>query len=382
MNSIKKMAGAIGRSVYHALRTIILKLAGFRLLNPKQTIAFMAPYELKAIAGNKTTLPPVINCADNKTEVFPQKNINADTVYVWDHKDGAKKAALSKYGSVTIRKNVLSTDWNYNSFYMGLRQADKRENKTVVTAIALFSQFQDGVMYGGYYDFVFLVAAKLSRIKDALPEKEFAAMAVTYPLFNSGYEKEYLQMLDVDAENVIDTTKFKVDPLRLITGNSAHWYPNAADIASLKENISKKFKPEQTAPKRVYISRKGRRCVTNEAELVEMLKILGFTIIEDKPRSVTEQIEIYYNASFILGPHGASFSNIIWCRPGTHLMELFSGNYVPDFFLYLANITGMKYSAYYEDAPQKINHIDALVEDIHVSVPQLKACLEGIFNQE
>jgi hypothetical protein len=139
MNSIKKMAGAIGRSVYHALRTIILKLAGFRMLNPEQTIAFMAPYELKAIAGNKTTLPPVINCADNKTEVFPQKNINADTVYVWDHKDGAKKAALSKYGSVTIRKNVLSTDWNYNSFYMGLRQADKREKKTVVTAIALFS---------------------------------------------------------------------------------------------------------------------------------------------------------------------------------------------------------------------------------------------------
>jgi len=370
------------KSIYHALRGIVLKLAGFRLLNPEQTIAFMAPYRLKAITGNKAMLPQVINCADDKTEVFPQKDITTDEVYVWDYKNETKKASLSKYGSVIIRKNVLNTDWNYNSFYIGLSKPGKRENKTVPAAIALFSQFQDGVMYGGYYDFVFLVATKLSRIKDALPSMDFAGMAVTYPLFNSSYEKEYLQLLDVDAENVIDSTRVKISPSRLVTGNSAHWYPNVADIISLKQNIWKKFTPEKTEPKRIYINRKGRRCVTNEAELVEMLKKLDFVIIDDKPRSVTEQVEIYYNASFILGPHGASFSNIIWCRPGAHLMELFSGNYVPDFFLYLANITGMKYSAYYEEVPQKVNYIDALVEDIHISIPKLQACLEAIFMQE
>jgi capsular polysaccharide biosynthesis protein len=103
-------------------------------------------------------------------------------------------------------------------------------------------------------------------------------------------------------------------------------------------------------------------------------------IIEDKKRTVSEQMAIYRNAEFIIGPHGASFSNIIWCEPGTHLMELFSPNYAPDFFLYLAKMMDMEYSAYYNDLPNKnIDYLVGLVENIQVSIPKLEACLENIF---
>ncbi len=377
MNFIKKAA----RTAYHILRGLLLKLRGLHLLNAKQTIAFMAPYQVKETDGNRVSLPQVINCADGKSIVFPAKEIVADRVYVWDYKDDAIRGSLSKYGSVAIRNRVLTTDFNYNSFYISFREGDKRPHKTVPAVIGLFSQFQDGVMYGGYYDFVFLVAAKLSRIKNALSPGEFAEMPVCYPLFNTPYETEYAQLLGVKPANLVDSTKTKVIAPRIVTANSAHWYPNLNDIQSLKQNIGQSFQPDNTAQNRIYISRKGRRCVTNELELVELLKKYDFTIIEDKPRTVREQIAIYYNASFILGPHGASFSNIIWCQPGAHLMELFSSNYVPDFFLYLAEINGMKYSAYYEEAPQKTNYLDALVEDIHVSIPTMQACLERIFKQ-
>jgi hypothetical protein len=377
MNPIKKAA----RSAYHAIRGLLIKLRGLRLLNAGQTIAFMKPYEVKAIDGNKASLPQVINAADNKSVVFPQKDVTADRVYVWDYKDEAKPGSLSKYGSAIIRKRVLTTDFNYNSFYISFREGDKRPEKVVPAVINLFSQYQDGIMYGGYYDFVFLVAAKLSRIKDAMQPEEFADMLVSYPLFNAAYETEYAQLLGVKTANLVDSTKTRVVAPRVVTANSAHWYPNLEDIKSLKRNILLKYQPDHNSLTRVYISRKDRRCVTNEAELVELLKQYDFTIIEDKPRTVTEQISIYNNASFILGPHGASFSNIIWCQPGAHLMELFSSNYVPDFFLYLAETNGMKYSAYYEEASQKTNYIDALVEDIHISIPKMQECLERIFNQ-
>ncbi|RYZ94347.1 MAG: glycosyltransferase family 61 protein, partial [Sphingobacteriaceae bacterium] len=133
----------------------------------------------------------------------------------------------------------------------------------------------------------------------------------------------------------------------------------------------------------IYISRADRRRISNEDELVIMLKKFNFVIIEDKKRSVTEQITIYHNASFVLGPHGASFSNIIWCTPGTHLFELFSPNYTPDFFLYLANVMDLKYSAFYEGVPNSnINYFDGLVEDIYIPVAKLEACLEDIFNRD
>lgn len=382
MSLIKKTAGAIGiKTIYRSVRYLVLKLRGFRLLNPEQTNAFMAPYQVKAIDGNKTSLPRIINSADNQSTAFPQKDVVADRVFVWYYEDDRKTGRLSKYGSVIIKKHVLTTDYNYNSFYIGFKEGDKRPEKTAPAVMALFSQFQDGVMYGGYYDYVFLVAAKLSRIKDALPAHEFNKMAISYPLFNAPYEREYANLLGFDTVNLIDSTQTKLVSPRIVTANSAHWYPNLNDIQSLKENIQKRFQPVKTESNRIYISRKGRRCVTNEAELIELLKKFDFIIIEDKPRAVTEQISIYYNTSFILGPHGASFSNIIWCQPGAHLMELFSSNYVPDFFLYLAELSGMKYSAYYEEAAQKTGYLNALSEDIHVSIPKMQQCLERIFKQ-
>lgn len=382
MSLIKKLAGAIGlKTIYRNMRDLVLKLRGLRLLNAEQTVAFMAPYRVKAIEGNKISLPQINNLADNQATTFPQKNVVANRVFVWDYKDDKQPASLSKYGSVIIKKHILTTDLNYNSFYISFKEGDNRSEKAVPSVIALFSQFQDGVMYGGYYDYTFLVAAKLSRIKDTLSSEEFEKMAVSYPLFNAPYETEYAQLLGVDTANLIDSTQTKLLSPRIVTANSAHWYPNLNDIQSLKRNIEKQFQPVKTEPKRIYISRKGRRRVTNETELVELLEKFGFTIIEDKPRSLTEQISIYYNASFIIGPHGASFSNVIWCQPGAHLMELFSSNYVPDFFLYLAEISGMKYSAYYEEASQKTSYIDALMEDMHISIPKLQQCLEQIFNQ-
>src|ERR1700756_1168807 len=125
MNFIKKAA----RTAYHIIRGLLLKLRGLHLLNVEQTIAFMAPYQVKEIDGNRVSLPQVINCADNKSIVFPAKDIVADRVYVWDYKDDAKPGSLSKYGSVTIRNRVLTTDFNYNSFYISFREGDKRPDE-------------------------------------------------------------------------------------------------------------------------------------------------------------------------------------------------------------------------------------------------------------
>ncbi len=169
----------------------------------------------------------------------------------------------------------------------------------------------------------------------------------------------------------------------LITANSAHWYPNLADLLSLKRHIGVAFQPVESQHNRIYISRSGRRCITNEDELMTLLQKYDFLIIADKPRTVTEQISMYYNASFIIGPHGASFSNIIWCQPGAHLFELFSPNYAPDFFLYLTKMMGMEYSAYYDGvADNKIDYLEGLVEDIYVSIPRLEACLDNIFKKD
>jgi capsular polysaccharide biosynthesis protein len=238
----------------------------------------------------------------------------------------------------------------------------------------------DGFKYVGYYDFVFLIAAKLCRIKECVSADDFSKAIISYPLVGTSYEQEYLELLGKKKTDVLDSRYNNIRFEKVILANSGHWfYPNSADVFAFKKYVENKLQVKKNNQNRIYVSRSGRRCIKNEKELIELLRKFGFIIIEDKPRSIFEQIEIYKNASFIIGPHGASFTNIIWCEPGTHLVELFSPNYVPDFFLYIATLMGMKYSAYYDSEKKNdYNNNDYknnMVEDIFVSIPELEKYL-------
>ena len=142
------MARAIGlKVVYLHLRDILLKARGFNLLTLDQTNAFMAPYEIKSIPGANTWLPQIVNCGDDQIDIFPKKESITDKVYVWEYQGTGKNVQLSKYGSVIVEQKVLCTDWNYDSFYKDIWKKDERTIKSPQAAIALFSQFQDGIFY-------------------------------------------------------------------------------------------------------------------------------------------------------------------------------------------------------------------------------------------
>ena len=367
------------KAAYYFLRPSLLRMRGYTLLKRQETAAFMNQYSVKSLPGNPVMLSETANARDAEIVIFKNKQILTDHVYVWKYQKSNRKGKLSRYGSVIIEGRVLCTDWNIDSFYKDIWKRDTRVGKDVPTLIALFSQHQDGILYGGYFDYVFHIAAKLCRIKDTFPDEDFSKLFISYPVFKKDYETEFLSLLDIDMNHVIDSREYQLTSSHIITGNSAHWYPNIHDISSLRRHLLKKVQLVKTTPNRIYISRASRRKIVNESELIELLKKFDFIVIEDKPRSVAEQMSIYYNAAFILGPHGASFSNVIWCQPGAHLMELFSPNYAPDFYLYLTTVMNMTYSAYYDStADPFVDYAAGLVEDIYVSIPKLESYFKEI----
>jgi hypothetical protein len=376
---VKTAAWSALKKAYNGLRTPLFRMRGYKLLNQQDTEALLNSYCVNTLPGNAAILPGVMNAGDPQVPIFQTKRVSSEPLFVWKYEHNNYKATLSKYGSVIIRGNVLCTDWSVHSFYKDIWKPDTRTTKHVPALIPLFSQHQDGIFYGGYYDYLFHIVAKLCRIKDTFPDEDYSNLFISYPIFKTAYEREFLKLLEIDTDKVIDSRECKPVTPQLITGNSAHWYPNLHDISSLKRHIGEKVEIIKGTGERVYISRSGRRKVVNETELIELLKKFGFTIIEDIPRSISEQISIYYNASFIIGPHGASFSNIIWCRPGAHLIELFSPNYMPDFFLYLSTVMGLHYSAHFDGiADKSVEYVAGLVEDIHVSIPKLELFLNEI----
>ena len=184
-----------------------------------------------------------------------------------------------------------------------------------------------------------LLAPKICRIKDALPEAVFAQSVIAYPLLNTPYERDVLALLGFRPDQILDSRLYTISFDTCLLADSGSWcYPNVADLMSLKRHIEGRVSIQRTNQHRIYVRRAGRRRISNETALIELVERYEFTIIEDIPRSITEQVSIYKNATFILGPHGASFTNIIWCEPGTHLFELFNPAYVPDYYLYLSQV--------------------------------------------
>jgi len=60
----------------------------------------------------------------------------------------------------------------------------------------------------------------------------------------------------------------------------------------------------------------------NNGEVIEYLTKKGFTSYQVSKLNFFEQIYLFNNAKVIIGPHGAAFSNIIFSKPETKIIEL------------------------------------------------------------
>ena len=105
----------------------------------------------------------------------------------------------------------------------------------------------------------------------------------------------------------------------------------------------------RTAPsrfgKRLYVSRNDadRRHIRDEDALVAALAAIGFEKIVPGHLSVSEQAATFANAEIIVGAHGSSLANLVFCQPATKVVELFSNNYFDEGPYRLAQAVDLDY---------------------------------------
>jgi capsular polysaccharide biosynthesis protein len=94
---------------------------------------------------------------------------------------------------------------------------------------------------------------------------------------------------------------------------------------------------------RIFISRKQRRRVINEDELVAVLTKFGFKSIAPESLSVAEQVSLFAAAEVVIGAHGAALTNTVFCSPGTKVIEIFTPDYVNPCYRKLSSQVGLEY---------------------------------------
>ena len=148
---------------------------------------------------------------------------------------------------------------------------------------------------------------------------------------------------------------------------------------------------ERTPTKRrIYISRstRGSRNIANETEIIALLAERGFETVEFEHLTINEQAALMAQSEMVVGVHGAGFTNLSFCHPGTRVVEIF-GEYIVPCYWALSTVADLSYYQFMAESVSD-DTIDSdnpgakvtVLRDqqIKVDVEQFAACLDSIIN--
>ena len=131
--------------------------------------------------------------------------------------------------------------------------------------------------------------------------------------------------------------------------------------------------------KKLYIPRRNvkLRRVTNERDLEASLEKIGFTPFDCAAHPVREQAAAFKAADVIVAPHGAGLSNIVYCKPGTRIIEIIPEGYDQGVTSYrsLADLFGLRHEVVFAREERLDTKGNRCNSDIRVDVPFLESAL-------
>lgn len=136
--------------------------------------------------------------------------------------------------------------------------------------------------------------------------------------------------------------------------------------------------PDAPAPhRRVYVSRAGatRRRLLNEDEIWRLLEKEGFERVLMEELTFEDQVRLMGETEILAGPHGAGLTNMIFCRPGTHVVEIADLGFPNPNFYALASALGHPYWLVEADA---VGDAHPLERDLRVEAGRVEDVLRDM----
>ncbi len=210
----------------------------------------------------------------------------------------------------------------------------------------VFSLLTMGAARQYYFHWMFDAIAKLDLLKASGLFDSVDYFLV--PNYKYGFNREYLSHFDIPEHKIINGLEedhIQADNL-IVTSEvrrEEHLPKWACDFYYNNFVTGREVK---NAGRRIYIARGDaarNRKLSNEAELIEVLKKQGFEILYLTRVAVKDQVKIFNDAAFIVAVHGGGLSNLVFCEPGTTVLEIFPDQYVRHYFYEISVKRGLSY---------------------------------------
>lgn len=320
------------------------------------------------------------------SETIATPEAQAMPIYSYTRGNYIKKEAFSTPSVYTANLEQVIYYARYNSLFTKSRKlisdsvmhhirTDKYSLRTLYFSkpekISGFcSVFRSMFSYGNYYHTLIDHLPRLYLL-DQPDYKDIDEIKLLIPGELTKVEKYFLDK--IVPQNIKITL---VDPNKIYLIDKLIFpsFLSCRDSGYLPKNylsyFSEKVCPQRPRNKknRIYISRKinergGKRCILNEDELVEKLKDYGFQKYSLENMSIEEQIELFYDASHVIAPHGAGLTNIIFSK-GINVVEMFAAPGVLPYYYYLSKSLDHNYKYWCGKANNKDANFEVDIEAI------------------
>ena len=189
------------------------------------------------------------------------------------------------------------------------------------------------------------------------------------------FQLETLERLGIDRSRVVETLHGQYRHcerlLHVELDNSVNMRMHRYVPSWLKHE----FRTERTDEPRLklYISRPEgvRRGIANEAELRPLLDAAGFTSVAMEGLSVADQARLLARADVVMSPHGGALTNMVFCRPGTKVVELLSRHVYP-YYYGLSQVCGHRYHAILENPEADFERLVSLGAALRFADPEIQ----------
>lgn len=270
-------------------------------------------------------------------------------------------------------KNILISNNNlFKSRYFSLdpqyfKMDTENWNSTLVSIKQLRDTFlkgnkQETIEKGSWviddksFNFFHFMTDVLSRISMIENELEEYPILLPNSFKFKNYILEILNLLQIPTVFYDENKKYYIKELLITShaapaGNYNKYFINRVKDQLINDQI---LDHNKSYPKKIWLSRKNqlRRQLINEEEILGILKKFDYKTIFPEELSIKSQINLFYNARTVAGPHGAAFTNMMFMKPKSNIVEIRNqSDSVRNAFYSLSSEFNLNYYYQLADAP-------------------------------
>jgi Capsular polysaccharide biosynthesis protein len=169
-----------------------------------------------------------------------------------------------------------------------------------------------------------------------------------------GWLIDSLRLLNVPSDKINQRTesRYHVDTLIIpsvprhtsLTAPSGDFARSPQALNWIADRLTDRVNQSQSDKERILITRRDAdsRRIYNEDEIITLLSDYGFTPVNLSTMSLRDQIKLFESAEYVIAPHGAGLTNIIYAN-NINVLEIF-GDFVSPIYYQIAAGLGHEYS--------------------------------------